>query len=455
MTEQNHNKVIKQKIENNMKYFSPFHAPEFNKNIYKEEDTLVMFDTNFFLDILRMPVDESKKYLKAIDTLKANKFVSFFSVAEFNYNKKYIKTAYVRDQIDNIYKGIEAKKKDLEFLNVEKMFDKTQLKTLNYFVGKELETVDKTINSLKKDVQQALSKVSTKLKGNFLSAEEDIYTETLEKLYTYMGDIPSQDFIDSVEEDGEKRYEDKTPPGFNDSEKVGYKIIKDIKFQEKFGDLLIWKDLISHAKNENIKRIVWITNDGTSKSKNDLIKRVDGLSLGLRIELITEMILETEYDLYIQTNEKFVNDVLNENVSNNESNTESDIISFNRKSVITNAEEYNTSTFDLNREAKNLFRINDRELIKNKKIYEDPKEIEDNISDYYLHNNSYFRDLEIRTDNIKKRIRKIDMQIVSEIKDYDEHGNIELLQALHELKNEYTDELENLRKETAMWKYLN
>ena len=85
-----------------------------------EQRNLIVFDTNFLLDILRLPTDIAKKYLEAIDKVKEHIFIPFLVGVEFNFNKKQVKietqehlnvyrdstTKIVNDSVTDMYKQI-------------------------------------------------------------------------------------------------------------------------------------------------------------------------------------------------------------------------------------------------------------------------------------------------------------------------------------------------------------
>ncbi|WP_239701639.1 MULTISPECIES: PIN-like domain-containing protein [unclassified Mammaliicoccus] len=46
----------------------------------------------------------------------------------------------------------------------------------------------------------------------------------------------------------------------------------DITYQKKYGDLIIWKDIIKYAKKVDDKRkLIFVTNDGIAEHKNDFL----------------------------------------------------------------------------------------------------------------------------------------------------------------------------------------
>ncbi|EGV38539.1 PIN-like domain-containing protein [Neisseria weaveri] len=78
-----------------------------------------------------------------------------------------------------------------------------------------------------------------------------------------VGSAFSKEELEEIYKEGEKRYENKIPPGFKDSTKnsgADY-FYKGIEYKRKFGDLILWKQIIEKAKDENIKNVIFITDD--------------------------------------------------------------------------------------------------------------------------------------------------------------------------------------------------
>ena len=60
-------------------------------DLNSEKNNLIVFDSNFLLDILRLPTEIAEKYLEAIDKVKNHIFVPYLVGVEFNFNKKKVK----------------------------------------------------------------------------------------------------------------------------------------------------------------------------------------------------------------------------------------------------------------------------------------------------------------------------------------------------------------------------
>lgn len=80
--------------------------------------------------------------------------------------------------------------------------------------------------------------------------------------------------VDALTKEGEKRYAKKTPPGYGDIKK---------EVPDRYGDLMIWKDLIDKAKAD-ARPIIFISDD----AKEDWWRIDHGRKLGARPELIEE-----------------------------------------------------------------------------------------------------------------------------------------------------------------------
>lgn len=96
--------------------------------------------------------------------------------------------------------------------------------------------------------------------------------------------------------EGETRYQSEIPPGYRD----GKKDASGDPYR-KFGDLIVWKQLIAHAK-EVEKPIVFITDD----KKDDWWLEQSGRTVGPRTELREEFITEVSKDFWMYTVDKFI-----------------------------------------------------------------------------------------------------------------------------------------------------
>lgn len=96
--------------------------------------------------------------------------------------------------------------------------------------------------------------------------------------------------------EGERRYQNETPPGYKD----GKKDASGDPYR-KYGDLIVWKQLIAKAKT-NESPVVFVTDD----KKEDWWLEQSGRTIGPRTELREEFISEVQKDFWMYTVDKFI-----------------------------------------------------------------------------------------------------------------------------------------------------
>ncbi|WP_221404932.1 PIN-like domain-containing protein [Halpernia frigidisoli] len=132
------------------------------------------------------------------------------------------------------------------------------------------------------------------------------FIDNLEKLESKQSDVNDQDKIKEIVleifkdkigkgldkntllelyKEGEKRYHNLIPPGFKDSKKIGSHLYEDKEYIRKFGDLILWFEIIDRASKKDFKYIVLVTGD----IKEDWWLEKRGRKLGPRLELLNEI----------------------------------------------------------------------------------------------------------------------------------------------------------------------
>lgn len=103
-----------------------------------------------------------------------------------------------------------------------------------------------------------------------------------------------QEFIKKVQEEGQKRYDNKIPPGFDDRDGKAGKLRRysDLEYDKQYGDYIIWKEILHKVAVEgnNIgKKVIFVTSDGNSKEKHDIMYSVKGKKVGPDIQMVNEL----------------------------------------------------------------------------------------------------------------------------------------------------------------------
>src|SRR5699024_7518638 len=185
------------------------------------------------------------------------------------------------------------------------------------------ETEEKFLEDINKSVDRFSNRlmkvIDEKINGFITDGENEIYQKLISVIEDRIGDKYSLEWISKVEVEGEGRYEKQIPPGYSDVEKSEQnepiRRYSEIEYQRKFGDLIIWQDIIEKAKDRDVEgdKVVFVTNDGTSKRKSDLLYKVKGMTVGPSISMMNELYQESKKKFYIMDNFRFVTKAQNLN----------------------------------------------------------------------------------------------------------------------------------------------
>lgn len=277
------------------------------------EDTLIVIDTNVLLHIFRFSIESRKKLFNSLENVSDNLWVPYIAALEFHFNKQ------------SVIRGIKIQKKNfgnkLES-NVPKL-TKVFNEEMDSF-GSLIRSTDE--NEVRKNIKENFSKELNKFVNSFIQEEvekgfsligdvEDTSNQLAELMFAKIGAAPSQEDINSIELEGKERYKISFPPGYMDEAEKGEEVRKygEIEYHTKFGDLLIWKDIIGKAKKGDYSNVVFVSDD----LKEDWIYQTKGEKVGPRAELKKELYDEANADLYTMGSARFISEVTGEKQDTN------------------------------------------------------------------------------------------------------------------------------------------
>jgi hypothetical protein len=130
------------------------------------------------------------------------------------------------------------------------------------------------------------------------------------------------------------------PPGYKDKAKPGYYAVGDRELIRKFGDLVLWKEIIRKAKADQVAAVVLVTGD----IKEDWWLEKRGKKLGPRKELLNEIYtdapcVQTFYMYDTASFLKHAKSRLNANVKDSSISQAKDLIAKSRKSRVVAEED--------------------------------------------------------------------------------------------------------------------
>lgn len=269
--------------------FSSYYRPskdEFDK-LWKEG--VFIFDTNVLLNLYSYPEDVRNVFLSVLNKISERTWIPYQVGIEFHRNRfnrikqsnqrveKLLQTiGAMGNQLDSEVKNIELEKRNIGISDIQD----------------RLAAVQTAHTALSEAVQLACDKLPP------VSLEDPIGEEVSRLLENRVGLPPaSQSELDELLADGQERFDKKIPPGFGDEKSKDEGTFRDrgITYPRKFGDLILWKQLIAHAGSNKLTKIVFVTSDS---KKNDWWLQDDNRTLGPLPELIQEMKSKANVDLF-------------------------------------------------------------------------------------------------------------------------------------------------------------
>ncbi|MED2615438.1 PIN-like domain-containing protein [Bacillus toyonensis] len=214
-------------------------------------DSLIVFDTSALLNVYRYSLVSSKRILDYIKKYEEKIWIPAQVRKEFIKNKDKVRSI-------NLYKNLDKKLSR----HVEEKRDEL-LVQLSEYEKKRFSKFSKLKIQLEGKFAE-MDKIVKEYK-NEISEETGVYKEFLEEVDTFLDSLiesarvgNEMNLVDLLEvlKEGELRYKYNLPPGFEDAKtKEGI---------DKFGDLIMWKEIIKKTEEISEKNVIFVTSDTKS-----------------------------------------------------------------------------------------------------------------------------------------------------------------------------------------------
>lgn len=259
-----------------------------------------MIDTNMLLNLYRYTESTRDELFNIFDALDERLWVPFHAALEFQRNRPTV-IAEQRKRFEDV-RGVV----DGTIGKLEQEFLQLQLRDRHALIDP-----DPFINKLKPLVQEFREQLEV-LKDAHPSVND--HDDLRDKIDGILGERVGPPLTDEdvreIFAKGVKRYEVKVPPGYMDAEKssghspsFGY---GGVLYQKKYGDLILWEQVIRFSKKNKPRFVVLLTDDG----KEDWWWKVESegeKTLGPRPELVEELKREAEVEnFYIYNSGRFL-----------------------------------------------------------------------------------------------------------------------------------------------------
>ncbi len=250
---------------------------------------IFVFDSNVLLDLYRLPKSARIDLISVLENPKISKriWIGFQVLIEF-LNNRYEAISDQKNKFNSVKQIINKAQQKYEDLYSD--LD-SELKHLKLNQRHSLINPDKFINSKNKQkgnkfLNDFLKNLeSLEIKQSDVNDYDDVKELVLKIFKEKIGKGFERSELLKIYENGEERYKKEIPPGYKDIKKEGAYYYEDKEYIRKFGDLILWNELIEKVISDKIKYIVLITGD----IKEDWWFKKRGQNLGPRNELLNEI----------------------------------------------------------------------------------------------------------------------------------------------------------------------
>ncbi len=261
--------------------FSDYYPPTAGEYESLWRDAIIILDTNVLLNLYRLPAIARDELFEVLELLKDRLWIPHHVALEFQQRRLTVistERKSIETALNSANSFVVELKKKIDELQLDKRGLGIDPKTLT----EELDRTNLVIASAIETAHASQLDISA----------EDPIRERIDLLFgSKVGDAPiSQEDLNELIKDGEERYKDRIPPGFMDSEKEknpneAVYIYNKMKYQRKFGDLILWLQIINHVKKNKIPSVLFITSD----QKDDWWHKEFGKTISPHRELLREI----------------------------------------------------------------------------------------------------------------------------------------------------------------------
>lgn len=258
------------------------------------EETLFVLDANVLLNLYGYAEQTREDFFDLLESLGEKLWIPYHVGLEYQRRRLEI----IRDEKaifnkinDNLEKIDKVFRGDFEQLALKRRFPRLHENTekLHKEIGKSISSYKKSVSYWDDKQPCVRSHDPIRKKLNELTAGK-------------VGEAPQdQVWLDNLYKEGKERYENKIPPGYKDnikskSENDSFSY-NGLKYDRQYGDLILWKQLINKAKDEEIKNVIFITDD----SKEDwwyILESKGKKQIGPHADLQGEIYREANLDIF-------------------------------------------------------------------------------------------------------------------------------------------------------------
>jgi hypothetical protein len=269
------------------------------KRIHRDNDQLnfkeiwkngtFIFDSNVLLDLYRLPKSAREDLINILksDKFKGRIWIGFQVILEF-LNNRYEAISDQKNKFHSVRTIVEDAIEHYDELigNLNSELAKLKLKQRHSLIDPDKFINPTNIQNGVKYLNDFIENLETlETKQSDVNESDKLKDLVLELFDGKIGAGFDKKKLSEIYKEADKRYDAKIPPGYKDIKKEGAHLYEEKEYIRKYGDLILWKEILEKAKAEKLKYVVLITGD----VKEDWWFEKRGKKLGPRNELLNEI----------------------------------------------------------------------------------------------------------------------------------------------------------------------
>ncbi|MEG3897699.1 PIN domain-containing protein [Microcoleus sp. SVA1_B6] len=217
------------------------------------EDATFVFDTNFLLDLYRVSHSTAENFLNILQQIKNRIWLPYQVADEFLRRREEI----IASEVESFQKALSViekwKSEQQNFNSLRGSLRQTGRivsAEVDFLFGDQkhyLDAVDAVEKAFREKIEQITSDHSS------LHSEKDSILENLLLLFdSKVGEPFNEQMLPILYKEADDRYKREKPPGFMDA--------KEKEDERKYGDFILWKQILEFAKKES-QPIIFVTGE--------------------------------------------------------------------------------------------------------------------------------------------------------------------------------------------------
>lgn len=251
----------------------------------------IVLDTNVLLNLYRYPETARNELLDILRSVRERLWVPHHAALEFHRNRLTVVAEQKRRFFEVRELALKTKTSFSEEISKLKLTERHALISPESVVEKVGTAIDEFVVEI------------DELEGKHIDVHkaDAVRSSLVELLDGRVGAAPDQAYLDRIYREAQIRYQSKTPPGYMDTDKAKSPdpifSYGGLQYERQHGDLIIWNQILDYAREENVTRLMFITDD----DKEDwwyIVKSSGSKTIGPRPELVEEAKRLTSLDVF-------------------------------------------------------------------------------------------------------------------------------------------------------------